>query len=76
VALGQPPTTVAANKFNGAVVLGVALTYTVAAIAASFLLAGRLDCNQFSTPHFAALPALRRMSPRYLSWRGSSSPAT
>jgi len=63
-ALGQALTTVAAAKYVDGVVLGFAMAYTLAALAASFLLAGRLDSEWSFHPVSATLGAIRRLPPR------------
>lgn len=75
-AFGQAMTTVAAANYVDGVVLGFAMAYTLVALAASFLLAGRLDCESSFNPVAAALAGIRRMPSRSLYWEDSSSPAT
>ena len=78
-AVGQIAMTIAAAKCSPQVVLGFGMTYTIAAIAVSFLLARRLDCPNLALSPFAAalngrFPAWRARSRRE-PWLGQSSAA-
>lgn len=66
-AVGQVAMTIAAAKCSPQVVLGFGMTYTIAAIAVSFLLARRLDC-----PDLALSPFASALNGRFSGWRARS----
>jgi hypothetical protein len=77
-ALGQAAMTIAATKCSPAVVLGFGMTYTIVAIAVSFLLARRLDCQDLAFFPFASAvggPSSSRARSRQEPWFGHSSAA-